>query len=437
MSAEVSRSPVVEVPYFRPSITEAEIAEVVACLRSGWLTTGPRCKQFETALTEQTGAKHAVAVNSCTAALHLAVDALGLGPGQAVLVPTMTFAASAEVVRYQGAVPLLVDCDPVTLNMDLDDARRKVQQLRDGRTPLDPGLRVVGIIPVHVGGLMMDMDAVKSLADELDSWIVEDAAHSLPAAYCSARGTGGQGSGGRDVGTKISKSPNLQISKSLWRRCGEHTANVTCFSFYANKTITTGEGGMAATDDAALADRMRQMSLHGLSHDAWKRFAGNHAWDYRIAAPGYKYNMTDIAAALGIHQIARAEEMRQGREAAAKYFLQELADVEQLELPPDPADRIHSWHLFPIRLRLDRLSIDRNEFMVQLRELGVGCSVHWRPLHLHPYYEETFAWRPEHLPIATSQWPRLISLPLFPGMTRDERGRVVEVVRELCSRHAN
>lgn len=395
------------VPFFRPSITDAEVNEVVACLRSGWLTTGPRCKKFESDFATAVGAKHAVAVNSCTAALHLAVDALGLGPGQAVLVPAMTFAATAEVVRYCNAVPLLVDCDPVTLNMDLADAERKIEQLQSGKTPLDPSLCVVGIMPVHVGGLMMDMDEVNVFAAKHDLWVVEDAAHSLPAAYRSQKNT-------------------------TWRRCGENNSSAVCFSFYANKTMTTGEGGMVTTHDDDLALRMRQMSLHGLSHDAWKRYAGNHAWDYRIVAPGFKYNMTDVAAAIGIHQLARAEEMRREREDIAKFFLSELADVFEIELPPNPSDRIHSWHLFPIRLRLDKLKIDRNEFIVQLRERGVGCSVHWRPLHLHPYYEETFGWRPEHLPAMSAEWLRRITLPMFQGMHEEEYRHVAAVVRELC-----
>jgi dTDP-4-amino-4,6-dideoxygalactose transaminase len=427
-----SASPKITVPFFRPAIGDAEINEVVDCLRSGWLTTGPRAKKFETDLAAMVGAAHAVAVNSCTAALHLAVEALELGPGHAVLVPTMTFAASAEVVRYQHAVPLLVDCDPVTLNMDLDDAERKIEQLCRGHTPLDPNLRVVGVIPVHVGGLMMNMDDVQAFAARHGLWIIEDAAHSLPAAYAS-RGEVNKtadGSGSRQ------SSPLQNADETVWRRCGEAASSVTCFSFYANKTITTGEGGMAVTDDQTLADRMRQMSLHGLSHDAWKRFSGNTPWDYRIVAPGYKYNLTDVAAAIGIHQLARAEELRQERQAIARFFLREFADVEQLDLPPDPVDRIHSWHLFPIRLRLDRLTIDRNAFIEKLREQGVGCSVHWRPLHLHPYYEETFHWRPEHLPKASAQWPRLVSLPLFPGMREDERQHVVAVVRDLCARHA-
>ena len=412
MKMSDSKQSPLRVPFFRPSLGEEEIGEVVACLRSGWLTTGPRTKQFEAEFAQQVGGKHAVAVNSCTAALHLAVEAMELGPGQAVLVPSLTFASTAEVVRYQNAVPLLVDCDPATLNIDLADAARKIDLLREGKTPLDASLRVVGIIPVHVGGLMIDMDEVRAFADERGLWVVEDAAHSFPAAYKS----GGERSD----------------DKPVWRRSGENTAAVSCFSFYANKTITTGEGGMAVTDDEQLAARMRKMSLHGLSHDAWKRYAGNHAWDYKIVAPGYKYNMTDIAAAIGLHQLARAEDYRLERQAIARRYREALADVEQLELPPDPEDRVHSWHLFPIRLRLDRLSIDRNEFIERLRESGVGCSVHWRPLHLHPYYEETFAWRPDHLPVASAEWLRLVSLPLFPGMTEPERQHVIDSVRQLC-----
>jgi len=270
----------------------------------------------------------------------------------------------------------------------------------------------------------MDMDEVQAFAKRHALWVIEDAAHSFPAAYRSERN--------RDA---VPLSKGEGTTNSAWRRCGENTAAATCFSFYANKTITTGEGGMVVTDNAELAERMRQMSLHGLSHDAWKRYAGNHAWDYRITAPGFKYNLTDVAAAIGIHQLARAEAMRHEREAIARRFRQRLAGLDPIQLPPDPSDRIHAWHLFPLRLRLDRLSIDRNEWIVQLRERGIGCSVHWRPLHLHPYYEETFAWRPEHLPVASSVWPTLVSLPIFPGMRDDECEQVVQVVRQLCDRY--
>jgi dTDP-4-amino-4,6-dideoxygalactose transaminase len=387
------------VPFFRPELSEAEIAEVVATLRSGWLTTGPRVKRFEEDLAAAVGAPHAIALNSCTAALHLAVEALGLRQGQSVLVPTMTFAATAEVVRYAGAVPVLVDCDPVTLNMDLEDAERRIA------TAKEP----VGIIPVHVGGLMMDIDAVSAFAKRHGLWVVEDAAHALPAAWRRPDGS--------------------------WQRCGEGTADVTCFSFYANKTVTTGEGGMATTADPALAERMRMMSLHGLSHDAWGRFSKGGSWDYRILAPGFKYNLTDVAAALGIHQLARAEAMRQDRERLAFRYLEILSSLEELELPPVPDGRIHSWHLFPVKLRLEKLAIDRNSFIAELKEAGVGCSVHWRPLHLHPYYAETFGWRAEHLPAASAVWERIVTLPLFPAMMDAEHEHVVAVVQGICERY--
>jgi perosamine synthetase len=398
------------VPFFRADLGDDEIKEVIACLRSGWLTTGPRARQFEADFARRVGAKHAVAVNSCTAALHLAVESLDLRPGQAVLVPTMTFAATAEVVRYQGAVPILVDCDATTLNMDLADAERKLQAYRRGKLSAAPGAKVTGMIAVHVGGLMMDVEALHAFSRRHGLWLVEDAAHALPAAW--RRGPAHR-----------------------WRQCGQNTAAVTCFSFYANKTITTGEGGMAVTDDARRADHLRQMSLHGLSHDAWDRYRGSGSWDYRIIAPGYKYNLTDIAAAIGIHQLRRAEALRERREAIARAYRRELAGIVQLELPPAPADRIHAWHLFPIRLRLERLSVDRNEFFQRLHRRGVCCSVHWRPLHLHPYYQRNFGWMAGEFPVATAEWRRLISLPIYPSMTGEEQGHVIRQVRALCEEY--
>jgi dTDP-4-amino-4,6-dideoxygalactose transaminase len=401
-----------QVPFFRAEISEQELEEVYDTLRSGWLTSGPKVKRFEQAFADAVGARHAIAVNSCTAALHLAVEAMGLKADQAVLVPTMTFAATAEVVRYLGATPVLVDCHPVTGNMSLEDAARKLAQLRAGT--LLPGSDkcppVVGMIPVHVGGLMMDLEALHGFASEHGLWVIEDAAHAFPSSWRKSEG-------------------------SPWQRCGGKTAAVTCFSFYANKTITTGEGGMAVTDDAALAERMRLMSLHGLSHDAWERYSGGGSWDYKIVAPGFKYNLTDIAAAIGIHQLARADEMRHQRESVAHYYFEALADVQEIEMPPDDVNRIHSWHLFPIKLRLERLNISRNAFIQEIRHAGVGCSVHWRPLHLHPYYGDTFGWRPEDLPVATAIWERLVSLPIFPGMRRDELEYVIETVKSICRRH--
>ena len=409
-----------QVPFFRPALQEDEIHEVVAVLRSGWLTSGPRVRKFEegfaaaingnrySAANTNGHSVHAVAVNSGTAALHLAVEALGLKAKQGVLVPTMTFAATAEVVRYQGAIPILVDCDPVTLNLNLEDAERKVSGTRNGGS----AGKVVGIMPVHVGGRLMDLGKLQRFANRHKLWIVEDAAHAFPCAFRSA------------VGAK-------------WQKRSNGSKSVTCYSFYANKTITTGEGGMAVTSNAALAERMRLMSLHGLSADAWFRHRPNGNWDYKIMAPGYKYNLTDFAAAIGIHQLNRAESMRLEREAIANRYIEALADVDQIELPSLDENRIDSWHLFAIKLNLKRLKIDRDEFINEIRRAGVGCSVHWRPLHLHPYYQKTFGCRAKDFPVATAQWKRLVSLPIFPGMREDEISHVIRVLKRVCKRHAS
>jgi dTDP-4-amino-4,6-dideoxygalactose transaminase len=311
-----------------------------------------------------------------------------------------------------GAVPIIVDCDDVTLNIDLEDAERKLILKMGGIDRIgNRDAQPVGIMPVHVGGFMADVKALKSFAAKHSLWMVEDAAHAFPAAW------------------RLNES-------EAWQRCGDHTSDVSCFSFYANKTITAGEGGMAITEDADLADRMRVMSLHGLSKDAWSRYTSEGSWDYKIIAPGYKYNMTDIAAAIGIHQAARAEELRRGREKVAYQYFDSLASIEEIELPPVDANRIHSWHLFPIKLRLDKLEIDRNTFIQFLKLRAVGCSVHWRPLHLHPYYKEVFGSTPEDCPVATEVWERLISLPIFADMREEETNYVIGVIKELCGKHA-
>lgn len=406
---EVPAAGSIRVPFFRVELQDQEVQSVVEVLRSGWLTSGRYVKEFETEFAAFVGAKHAIAVNSCTAALHLAVAALELTPNQAVLVPVHTFAATAEIVRYMGATPILVDVEPETLNIDLQDAEQKIRDLRAGKLPhaISPDLRPAGIIPVHVGGHMVDMDSVKRFAEAHGIWAVEDAAHALPAAY-------------------------RLHNDAPWRSCGEATADVSCFSFYANKTITTGEGGMAVTASQSLAERMKMLSLHGLSRDAWQRFSARGDWDYRIMAPGFKYNLTDVAAALGLRQLERAQALRDRREQIALRYVDAFADVEQIDLPSRPPDRLHAWHLFPIRLRLDQLSIDRNAFIERLRENGVGVSVHWRPLHLHPYYADAYHWRPEHFPVATREWARLISLPLFPTIQERELDHVIDSVRRVC-----
>lgn len=401
--------PPVDVPYFRPSIGDAEIEEAVAVLQSGWLTTGPRVKRFETEFASAVGARHAVALNSATAALHLAVEALGLSAGQGVLVPAMTFAATAEVVRYLGAVPILVDCEADTLNIDYADAARKLHAARTGSLLRLGRLDVVGLMPVHVGGFMVDVAATRRFGEDHGLWVVEDAAHAFPAAWRADE-------------------------SSAWIRCGENTSRVACYSFYANKTITTGEGGMAVTDDEDLAARIRLMSLHGLSRDAWDRYSGG-PWDYKIVAAGYKYNLTDLGAAIGIHQLARAEEMRTAREWLAGRYRDRLRDVEAIEAPAPGENRVHAWHLFPIRLRLDMLTIDRGGFIEELRTAGIGTSVHWRPLHLHPYYRERFGWAEGDCPVATREWLRLISLPVYPSISESEQDAVVDAVRDIAVRH--
>lgn len=398
-----------KVPFLRPELNIEEIDEVIDTLRSGWLTTGPKVKIFEDNFAKAVKGKYAIALNSCTAALHLAVEAIGLQAGQAVLVPTMTFAATAEILLYKNAIPILVDCDPETGNMDLIDARRKIDDIRSGRMPfeIDKDVEIVGIIPVHVGGFMIDVDELKNFAKEFDLWIIEDAAHAFPSAW-----------------RKDSESP--------WQYCGEDTAQVTCYSFYANKTITTGEGGMAVTNNEFLAEKIRLMSLHGLSRDAWKRYSGNGNWDYQIIAPGYKYNLTDIAAAIGIHQLDRAEEMRLQRQRIAEIFLDKMSDIAEIELPPTDEDRLHSWHLFPVRLIRSKFSINRNMFIDELIKRGVGYSVHWRPLHLHPFYKSKYGWKAKHLPSATQLWSQIVSLPIFPAMKDNEIEHVINAVKDIC-----
>ena len=294
------------------SSVKPKFEEVVAALRSGWLTTGPRVKRFEQEFAAAVRAPHAVALNSCTAALHLAVHALGLRPGDGVLVPALTFAATAEVVRYEGGIPILVDCDPVTLNMDLEQAERTVAHPQVGRR--------AGWAAARSAGRRHDPGARRRDDDERrrHQCLCVDATIS---GWSKTRRTPFQPPGGGP--------------EEPWQHCGQQTAAISCFSFYANKTITTGEGGMAVTADAELAARMRLLSLHGLSHDAWGRYSGNGSWDYRILAPGYKYNLTDIAAAIGIHQLARAEEMRRAREAIALEYRERLGDVDEIELPLD------------------------------------------------------------------------------------------------------
>lgn len=391
------------IPFYRPCIGADEIDEVCATLGSGWLTTGPKTKLFEKEFAQYFGRRHAVAVNSCTAALHLALEAIGLKAGHSVLVPTMTFAATAEVVRYFGARPILVDCRATDFNLDLADAERRLLAARDG------GQSVVAIMPVHYGGQMGDIVGIQGLAKRYKLKIIEDAAHCCPAHYRTA--------------------PNAP-----WVPVGTGV-DISCYSFYANKPITTGEGGMATTDNEEYADRMRIMSLHGISRDAWKRFTTEGSWYYEIIAPGYKYNLTDIASAIGIHQLRKAKAFEAERIELASRYGENLGDVEEIELPRIQPDRIHAWHLYVIRLKLDRLTIDRDRFISELHKRGVGTSVHWLPLHMHPYYRETYGYLPEDYPVACSLYPEIISLPIYPGMTAADVVYVCYAIRDVIARN--
>ena len=401
------------VPYFRPSLSEAEIGEVVDSLRSGWLTTGPRVARFEEAFAVAVDASHAVALNSCTAALHLALEALGLKRGEMVLVPAMTFAATAEVVRYFDATPVFVDCGD-DLNINPAELERTVAALLTGQPVAGlkpPYGHVRAVIPMHYGGYCCDMSAIMKIANRRRIEVIEDAAHAFPAAY-------------------------RNDSRSGWVSAGRF-GRVGCYSFYANKCITTGEGGMAVTDDQQVAERIRLMSLHGMSKDAWKRYTAQGSWYYELIAPGFKYNLTDLAAALGIHQLKRAEEFRRARERTAVAYNERFGRLLQLETPAgDSATRLNSWHLYVLRLRLETLKIDRARFIDELRARGVACSVHWLPLHLHPYYRQTYGLGEGLFPVAEREWLRLISLPIFPDMREEELEHVCKTVEAVAAEKA-
>ena len=394
------------IPFYEPSIGSEEINEVVDCLKSGWLTTGPRVKQFEEWFGRYVQQPYAVAVNSCTAALHLALEAIGLKEGQCVVVPTMTFAATAEVVRYFGATPTFVDCRDEDLNLDVADAERRIE------AALMSGGKVSAIMPVHYGGQVGDVSGVMRLAERYNLKIVEDAAHCCPAYYKEAAGS----------------------EFSEWRPVG-YSSDVVCFSFYANKCITTGEGGMACTKQPELAERIRIMALHGISKDAWKRYTAEGSWSYEIIAPGYKYNMTDVAAALGLRQLQRAEELHRKRREIAALYTSILSPVEEIILPSEPSNRISSWHLYPIRLRLDRLSIDRARFIEELKRRGVGASVHWMPLHMHPYYRQKYGYQPDEFPVAANAYAQLVSLPIFPGLGDGKVAFVADAIKDTIARY--
>lgn len=376
---------IASVPFFRPSVGEDEIAAVTECLRSGWLTTGPKTAAFEAAFTDFLGGGlESVAVNSATAALHLGLEALGVGPGDEVILPTLTFTATAEVVRYLGAKPVLVDIDPSTLCMDPDLVEAAIT----------PKTKV--LMPVHFAGRVCDMTTLRAIADKHGLRILDDAAHALPAHHRGAP-------------------------------VGKAGADVTAFSFYANKTMTTGEGGMLVTTDPAIAARARTMRLHGIDRDVFNRFTDPRAsWVYDVIAPGFKYNLTDLASAIGLVQLQRANDFGRIRAERVARYDAAFADLP-LIVPPGPADGDgHSWHLYIVQLTEDA-PLARDDFILALKEQGIGTSVHYRPLH------QMTVWKPfceeGAFPHADRAFSRCVSLPLFMAMTDTEQDRVIEVVR--------
>ena len=375
-------------PYALPALDEQEAQAVLEVLLSGWLTTGPKTKQFEEAFARYTGAAHAVAVNSCTAAMHLVLAAWGITQGDEVITTPLTFCATIEAIEYVGARPVLVDIDPATGNI----APNGIEQA------ITPRTRV--LLPVHYGGLPCEMDAIMDIAARHNLRVLEDAAHAAGAAYK-----------GRKIGA---------------------IGHATAFSFYANKNMTTGEGGMITTNDPDLADRCRILSLHGISRDAWKRYTAAGSWYYEVTELGYKYNMPDVLAAIGLCQLHKLDALNARRQAIAQQYHRAFGEMDFLEpFPPAVPDySTHVWHLYTILLRLETLRIGRDQFIDELKARGIGVSVHYIPVHFHPHYQG-YGWRRGDFPHTEAYYARTISLPLYPSMTDADVSRVIETVYEV------
>jgi dTDP-4-amino-4,6-dideoxygalactose transaminase len=378
------------IPFAKVDCSGNESKYVLEVLESGWLTTAGKCAAFEKRFAEEVGATYACAVNSATAALHLAAEAVGIGPGDKVFVPTMTFTASAEVIRYLGADPILLDVEYGSCLLTPD--------LLDAAAERHPDARAA--VVVHFGGQACDMDGILDVCRRRGLKLIEDAAHAFPARYKD-----------RLIGS---------------------FGDATCFSFYANKTITTGEGGMLVTEDEGVFKRAKTMRLHGINRDIWDRFTARKAsWEYDVVAPGFKYNLPDVAAAIGLAQLERAKAFREGRERCARHYFGALSDLACLQLPVVHCRMDeHAWHLFPIILR-EGSRIDRNVFIERMNEKGIGLSVHYKPLHRMTYYRERYGLPPEDFPNAERIWQGTVSLPIYPALTEDELAYICRSVREI------
>lgn len=379
------------IPFCVPLTDGRELREVAHAIRSGWLTTGPQVARFEARFRRLVGARYAVAVNSCTAALHLSLAAIGVSPGDEVITSPYTFAATGEAILYVGARPVLADIDPVTLNIDPVAVGRALTR------------RTRAIVPVHIAGLPCDLGAIGAMARTRGIKVVEDAAHAVGARV-----------GGRPVGS---------------------LSDLTCFSFYATKNLTTGEGGMITTNDGRAAARARRMSLHGLSRDAWGRYARGGSWRYDVVELGYKYNMTDVAASLGLAQLAKFGAMQSRRRSLARRYTRAFEGCEALDTPITLPRMRHAWHLYIIRLRPGILSIDRDRLIELLSQRGIGTSMHFLPLHLHSFYRRAFGYRRGDFPHTERESARAISLPLYPGLAERSQDRVIEALLDLVARY--
>jgi dTDP-4-amino-4,6-dideoxygalactose transaminase len=372
------------IPFHRPMFDEREAAAVASVLQSGWITTGERSQEFERRFAEYVGASHAVALNSCTAALHIALAAEGIGAGDEVITTPYTFVATVETICYGGATPVLVDVDPVTRNIDPALIEAKI-------TP-----RTRAIVPVHVAGLPCEMDPILDIARRHGLAVIEDAAHSLPASYR-----------GRKIGV---------------------LSRATAFSFYATKNLTTAEGGMLTTEDPELARRYRRMSLHGITSDGWKRYRLGGKWFYEVVDLGYKYNLTDVASSIGLVQLEKLDGFDRRRQELATFYRKRLAEFPGIGVPPSPEHVHHAWHLFIVDLDAEVAGVDREQLIERLTQQGVGTSVHFIPVHLHPFYAKHLGHQRGDFPAAERAFERAISLPLYPAMTDDDAEYVVNAV---------
>ncbi len=388
MTPRVARVREQFLPFALPLLGQEEIDGVLECLRSGWLTTGPKTRQFEKEFAVYVGARHALAVNSCTAALHLALEALGVGPGDEVITSPMTFTSTAAVVEHLGARPVFVDVDPGSLNLDA----RRVEGKITAKTK--------AILPVHFGGQACDMAILLEVARRHGLPVVEDAAHAIPTRV-----------GGRLVGS---------------------LGDVTCFSFYATKNVTTGEGGMITTDRDDIADRVRLMHLHGMSRDAWKRYTESGSWSYEILAPGFKYNLSDVASAIGIPQLRNCGRFHARRREIARRYTEAFASLEGVRAPVVKDDLAHAWHLYVIQLDPAALAIDRDEFIRQMMARNIGVSVHFIPLHVQPYYRDKYGFSPGDYPDAFAAFQRIVSLPIYARMSDGDVDDVIAAVRDVA-----